>query len=72
MSIQIHSVGESPPQIDKVQNMLRGAAAKVRACLEERHASIVPNPEELKDLSLACGRLWCVLWLVKGFGVVLV
>jgi hypothetical protein len=40
--------------------MLQTAAAKIRSCLDERYASIAPTPEELKDLSLACGRLWCV------------
>lgn len=54
-----NSVGETPPDIDRVQNMLRAAAAKIRSTLTERHASIAPTPEELKDLSLACGRLWC-------------
>lgn len=55
-----HSVGQSPPEIKKVQSMLTDAAAKIRSCLEERHASLVPTPEELKDISLACGRLWYV------------
>lgn len=49
--------------------MLTSAAAKIRACLEERHASLVPTPEELKDLSLACGQLWCVIMAQRERGV---
>ena len=64
-----NSVGHSPPEIDKVKTMLASAAAKIRACLEERHASLAPTPEELKDLSLACGRLWCVIMCCFGSGM---
>lgn len=58
-------MGQSPPEIDKVKTMLTSAAAKIRACLEERHASLAPISEELKDLSLACGRLWCVIMVQR-------
>lgn len=65
-----NSVGQSPPDIDKVQSMLTSAAAKIRACLEERHASLAPTSEELKDLSLACGRLWYVGVVSGAMGMV--
>lgn len=51
-------VGETPPDIDKVQAMLRATAAKIRTAVAEENTKIEPMPAELQDLSKAADRLW--------------
>jgi len=56
--IKNKGVGETPPDIKKVQAMLRATAAKIRTAVSEANTKLEPTPAELQDLSKASDRLW--------------
>lgn len=56
--IKNKGVGETPPDIEKVQAMLKATAAKIRTAVSEANTKVEPTPAELQDLSKASDRLW--------------
>ena len=68
--IKNKGVGETPPDIEKVQAMLRATAAKIRTAVSEANTKLEPTPAELQDLSKASDRLWQldINWLTPENG----